>query len=98
MRLPADDDPPPNDAEAGDGEERDEAIITTNKGVITIELYPERAPITVENFKQYVTDGFYNGVVFHRVIPNFMIQTAGTTKSSARKSQEKPSKTKPPTA
>ncbi len=71
------DDPPPTTAEAGDGEARDEAIITTNKGVITIELYPERAPITVANFKQYVTDGFYNGVVFHRVIPNFMIQTGG---------------------
>ncbi len=71
------DDPPPTTPEAGDGEKRDEAIITTNKGVITIELYPERAPITVENFKTYVTDGFYNGVVFHRVIPNFMVQTGG---------------------
>jgi|MDSW01.2.fsa_nt_gb cyclophilin family peptidyl-prolyl cis-trans isomerase len=71
------DDPPPTTAEAGDGEKRDEAIITTNKGVITLELYPERAPITVENFKKYVEEGFYTGVVFHRVIPNFMIQTGG---------------------
>ena len=73
----SDDGPAPTTPEAGDGESRLEAIITTNKGVITLELYPERAPISVENFKQYVADGFYNGVVFHRVIPNFMIQTGG---------------------
>lgn len=49
----------------------------TSMGTLLIELYPEKAPKTVENFLQYVKDGFYNGVVFHRVIDNFMIQGGG---------------------
>jgi len=49
----------------------------TNHGTITLELYPDKAPITVENFVGYVKDGFYNGTVFHRVIPSFMIQGGG---------------------
>lgn len=48
--------------------------LTTNKGVIGIELNHEKAPITAANFEQYVKDGFYDGVIFHRVIKNFMIQ------------------------
>lgn len=51
--------------------------LTTNKGVITIELAEDKAPITCANFKQYVEEGHYNGVIFHRVIPNFMIQGGG---------------------
>lgn len=43
-------------------------------GTMTGELYPEVAPITVENFEKLANDGFYNGLVFHRVIPSFMIQ------------------------
>ncbi|MBR5459392.1 MAG: peptidylprolyl isomerase [Clostridia bacterium] len=43
-------------------------------GVIELELYPEKAPITVENFKNLAEDGFYNGLIFHRVIAGFMIQ------------------------
>ena len=43
-------------------------------GIIELELYPEIAPITVENFKNLVEDGFYNGLIFHRVIAGFMIQ------------------------
>ncbi len=43
-------------------------------GVIELELYPEKAPITVENFKNLASDGFYNGLIFHRVIAGFMIQ------------------------
>ncbi len=43
-------------------------------GVIELELYPDKAPITVENFKNLVEDGFYNGLIFHRVIAGFMIQ------------------------
>ncbi|MCL2774004.1 MAG: peptidylprolyl isomerase [Oscillospiraceae bacterium] len=43
-------------------------------GVITAELYPDIAPVTVENFINLVNKGFYNGLIFHRVIPNFMIQ------------------------
>ena len=53
--------------------------LTTNKGVITLELDHDNAPITAANFEQYVKDGFYNGVIFHRVIPNFMIQGGGMT-------------------
>ena len=45
-----------------------------NGGKITVELYPEKAPITVENFLSLVNRGFYNGLIFHRVIENFMIQ------------------------
>ena len=53
--------------------------LTTNKGVITLELDHDNAPITAANFEQYVKDGFYDGVIFHRVIPNFMIQGGGMT-------------------
>ena len=46
-------------------------------GVMIAELYPEMAPITVENFVKLVKEGFYNGLIFHRVIPGFMIQGGG---------------------
>lgn len=49
----------------------------TNFGNVVLELYPDKAPKTVENFLQYVADGFYKNTVFHRVIPNFMIQGGG---------------------
>jgi cyclophilin family peptidyl-prolyl cis-trans isomerase len=48
--------------------------ITTAKGVITFELYDDAAPIAVTNFKKLINEGFYNGLKFHRVIPDFMIQ------------------------
>ncbi len=51
----------------------------TNLGDIVIELYPEKAPKTVENFLRYVREGFYDGTLFHRVIPGFMIQGGGLT-------------------
>ena len=51
--------------------------IETNKGTIKVELDAEKAPITVENFLSYVNDGFFDGTIFHRVIPNFMIQGGG---------------------
>ncbi len=51
--------------------------ITTSLGTIELELYPAKAPQTVKNFLQYVDKGFYNGTVFHRVIPGFMIQGGG---------------------
>lgn len=49
----------------------------TNMGNMVLELYPDKAPKTVENFMRYVEDGFYNNTIFHRVIPNFMIQGGG---------------------
>jgi cyclophilin family peptidyl-prolyl cis-trans isomerase len=50
---------------------------TTSVGSFTLELYPDKAPITVENFLQYVRDKHYNGTIFHRVISNFMVQGGG---------------------
>jgi len=52
-----------------------EAIFETNMGNFKIELYKDKAPLTVGNFMKLVDKGFYNGLIFHRVIPNFMIQT-----------------------
>jgi cyclophilin family peptidyl-prolyl cis-trans isomerase len=52
-------------------------IIETNKGSFTIALNRDKAPISTENFLNYVRDGFYDQTVFHRVIPNFMIQGGG---------------------
>ncbi len=49
--------------------------ITTNKGELAFELYDDAAPVAVDNFKKLISKGFYNGLKFHRVIPNFMIQT-----------------------
>ncbi len=54
-------------------------------GLIIIELYPDKAPRTVENFLRYVDEGFYNGTIFHRVIPGFLIQGGGYTTVSAKK-------------
>lgn len=51
--------------------------LRTNQGVIVVELDPVRAPNTVGNFLEYVKAGFYNGTIFHRVIPDFMIQGGG---------------------
>ena len=55
-------------------------LLHTSQGDITIELYAEKAPKTVDNFLQYVRDGFYDGTLFHRVIPNFMVQGGGWTR------------------
>ena len=57
----------------------------TNKGLIIIELNSEKAPISTENFLNYVRDGFYEQTIFHRVIPNFMIQCGGFTPEMAQK-------------
>lgn len=52
-------------------------VIRTSEGDITLQLFADKAPVTVANFLGYVDSGFYNGTVFHRVIPNFMIQGGG---------------------
>jgi peptidyl-prolyl cis-trans isomerase B (cyclophilin B) len=59
--------------------------LDTSKGKIVIELYPDKAPKSVENFLQYVRSGFYDGVIFHRVIPGFMIQGGGFTSDMTQK-------------
>lgn len=59
--------------------------LTTSLGRITVELYVDDAPLTVENFLTYVDAGFYDGTVFHRVIPGFMVQCGGLTADLAEK-------------
>lgn len=66
--------------------------LSTNHGDITIELFEETAPISCENFKQYVTDGFFDETIFHRVIPNFMIQGGGMTADMREKQTRDPIK------
>ena len=65
-------------------------LMSTSKGEIKIELFQKEAPETAKNFLAYVNDGFYDGTIFHRVMPGFMIQGGGFTEAM----QEKP--TKPP--
>lgn len=67
-------------------------LIETSMGNIKVELYPDRAPITVENFLSYVNAGFYNGTIFHRVINNFMIQGGGFTEDMLPKATKSPIK------
>jgi peptidyl-prolyl cis-trans isomerase B (cyclophilin B) len=55
------------------------ATMQTNHGTIELELHDDDAPATVENFKKLAGDGFYNGIIFHRVIPDFMIQGGDPT-------------------
>lgn len=65
--------------ETGDSMPHPTVTLTTNLGDIQLELFPEDAPESVENFLAYVEEGHYNGLIFHRVIPNFMIQAGGFT-------------------
>ncbi len=60
-------------------------LLKTSKGDITIELYPAKAPITVKNILGYVEDRFYDGTIFHRVIPGFMVQCGGMTAEMSSK-------------
>ena len=64
---------------AGNGTETKNpmVLIETSLGDIKIELYPEKAPVTVDNFLAYVKEGFFDGLVFHRVIKDFVIQAGG---------------------
>lgn len=64
--------------------------LTTNKGTITIELFEDKAPVTCKNFQQYVADGHYDGTIFHRVIPNFMIQGGGFEPGMQQKATREP--------
>ena len=60
-------------------------LIKTSQGDIKVELFADKAPITVKNFLQYVDDKFYNGTIFHRVMNGFMIQGGGFTKDFQQK-------------
>ncbi len=66
--------------------------IKTNHGDIKVKLFDDKAPITCENFRQYVADGFFNDTIFHRVIPNFMIQGGGMAADMSQKATRDPIK------
>jgi cyclophilin family peptidyl-prolyl cis-trans isomerase len=69
-----------------------QVIMKTSKGDITIELYPDKAPITVKNFLSYVDEKYYDGTIFHRVIKGFMIQGGGLTPDFKEKPAKPPIK------
>ena len=62
----------------------------TNMGTVDIQLFPDKAPVTVKNFLHYVDSGFYNGTIFHRVIPGFMIQGGGFLPGMRQKPTDAP--------
>ena len=62
----------------------------TSHGDFTVELFPKEAPVTVENFLQYVDDGFFDGTIFHRIVPGFVIQGGGLTADFANKKTRAP--------
>jgi peptidyl-prolyl cis-trans isomerase A (cyclophilin A)/peptidyl-prolyl cis-trans isomerase B (cyclophilin B) len=64
----------------------------TSMGAVVIELYPDKAPATVNNFLQYVKDGHYDGTMFHRVVPGFVVQGGGFDKNGQQKPTRAPIK------
>jgi cyclophilin family peptidyl-prolyl cis-trans isomerase len=66
------------------------AVISTSLGDITVELFKDKAPVSVENFLGYVSDHFYEGTIFHRVVKNFMIQGGGYTPQFVEKATRDP--------
>ena len=68
------------------------AVIDTTKGKIHLKLFGDKTPLTVGNFVNLATRGYYNGLTFHRVIPNFMIQGGGFTKDMSQKKTHAPVK------
>lgn len=73
-------------------DENPKVKVMTTKGDFVVELYPEKAPISVNNFLRYVEDGFYDNTVFHRIIPGFMVQGGGFTVNGEQKQTKKPIK------
>lgn len=69
--------------------------IKTNHGDISVELYDEKAPISCENFRQYAKDGHFSNTIFHRVMPNFMIQGGGMDENMNSKPTRDPIKNEP---
>lgn len=76
--------------EAIAGENRPRVQVVTSLGEFTIELYPDRAPITVENFLRYVDEEFYHNTTFHRIIADFVVQGGGFNTDKTRKETHKP--------
>jgi cyclophilin family peptidyl-prolyl cis-trans isomerase len=64
--------------------------LETSLGVIKVELYPDKAPVTVKNFLAYVNEGHYDGLIFHRVIRGFMVQGGGFTKEMKERGSKYP--------
>jgi peptidyl-prolyl cis-trans isomerase A (cyclophilin A) len=62
----------------------------TSHGAFTVELFPQQAPLTVENFLRYVDDGHFDGTIFHRIVPGFVIQGGGLTADFASKKTRAP--------
>lgn len=87
-----------NAATGQDASQKPVVVLDTSEGQITIELYPDRAPKTVENFLKYVDEGFYDNLIFHRVIPRFMIQGGGMTDKMEEKQTHAPIKNESKTA
>ncbi len=67
-------------------------LVKTSKGDIQVELYQDKAPISVKNFLDYASEGFYDGTIFHRVIKGFMVQGGGFTKEMVQKPTKAPIK------
>ena len=76
----------------GAGNIKNEVLIKTSMGDILVKLYPDKAPITVKNFLNYVDDGFYDNTIFHRVIDGFMIQGGGFEPGMIQKPTKAPIK------
>lgn len=67
-------------------------VMETSMGTLKIELFPAQAPVTCANFLSYVADGFYDGTIFHRVIPQFVLQGGGLTETMQEKKTREPIK------
>jgi peptidyl-prolyl cis-trans isomerase A (cyclophilin A) len=80
----------PSQADAQPAPGNPVVLVSTTAGDITIELFADRAPVSVDNFLKYVESGFYKGTIFHRVVPGFMIQGGGFTSGMAEKSTRPP--------
>jgi cyclophilin family peptidyl-prolyl cis-trans isomerase len=82
----------PVNAQTVNDSKNPQVVLETSLGDITLELDPAKAPVTVKNFLSYVDSGFYNGTIFHRVIPGFMIQGGGMTPGLKEKPNQAPIK------
>lgn len=83
--LLADEDAEPDEDVSEAPVATDFVLLKTNMGDITIGLYENELPVTTANFKQYVTDKFYDGLIFHRIVPDFVIQGGGYDKDLVEK-------------